>query len=144
MTAPRCVEIGRYHGGSTTLLLAAGAHILSIDNHCKDGKNGLEYDKKLIKWAKEQGLRVNLKIAVENSTTYNTDGLNLDVLFIDGAHSYEGVRDDLDNWIKVLKPNGHLFMHDLIIPGVKQAYDEKAYLFKFKKQVASLLHARKL
>lgn len=59
----------------------------------------------------------------------------LDLLIIDGDHSYEGVKRDLDAWLKHVKPNGLIFLHDYDAdgtcfagveryPGVKQAIEE--------------------
>lgn len=36
----------------------------------------------------------------------------IDVLFIDGDHTYEGVKDDWDNFSPFVKPGGKVFFHD--------------------------------
>ena len=36
----------------------------------------------------------------------------LDMLFIDGDHNYDGVRDDALHWLPKLCPGGWLLMHD--------------------------------
>jgi predicted O-methyltransferase YrrM len=40
----------------------------------------------------------------------------LDMLFIDGNHSYGAVRADIFNWVPRLKPGGILAMHDVELP----------------------------
>ena len=47
----------------------------------------------------------------------------LDLVFIDGDHSFEAVRDDLDAWWPTLRPGGTLAGHDYAIysPGVVRA-----------------------
>jgi predicted O-methyltransferase YrrM len=40
--------------------------------------------------------------------------LYLDYIFIDGNHSYESVRLDLENAVKMLKPNGIIGIDDYI------------------------------
>jgi len=45
-------------------------------------------------------------------------GRKLDFLFIDGDHTYEGVRKDSEMYSKLLNPNGIMAFHD-IVPGPK-------------------------
>tara|TARA_Y100000593_G_scaffold89252_1_gene173127 strand:+ start:544 stop:1155 length:612 start_codon:yes stop_codon:yes gene_type:complete len=54
-----------------------------------------------------------------------------DLIFIDGDHSYEGCKADLENWWPKVKPGQILCGHDYCFPennpngfGVKQAVDE--------------------
>jgi hypothetical protein len=48
-----------------------------------------------------------------------------DLAFIDGDHSYEGARADLDNWGCRVRQGGRVLMHDATpaFPGVCQAID---------------------
>ena len=51
----------------------------------------------------------------------------LDVLFIDGDHTYEGVKADLNNYAPLVKSGGRIILHDVVSaydPGVRQALDE--------------------
>jgi len=53
---------------------------------------------------------------------------SLDLCFIDADHSYEGVKNDLNNWEPKVKRGGIISGHDyngMAWPGVKQAVDEK-------------------
>jgi predicted O-methyltransferase YrrM len=49
-----------------------------------------------------------------------------DLVFIDGEHTYEGVRADLDNWGRRARAGGRILMHDVIprFPGVQRAARE--------------------
>ena len=51
-----------------------------------------------------------------------------DFVFIDGDHSYEGVRDDIERWLAKVKPGGWLCGHDYTRagkrPGITRAVDE--------------------
>jgi len=51
---------------------------------------------------------------------------SLDLVFIDGDHSYEAVRADIKAWLPTLKPSGVLAGHDFYkpFPGVIQAVTE--------------------
>ena|SRR3990167_7725033 len=50
----------------------------------------------------------------------------VDVIFIDGDHSYEGCKADVDNWYPQMKENGVMLFHDAddTSPGVVQAIEE--------------------
>lgn len=51
----------------------------------------------------------------------------LDVLFIDGDHSYEGVQSDLATYGPMVKHGGSIILHDVVSeydPGVRKAVDE--------------------
>jgi len=53
-----------------------------------------------------------------------------DLIYIDGNHAYEYVRQDIEMWLPKLNPGGILagddYAHDLF-PGVCQAVDEKGF-----------------
>lgn len=140
---PLCLEIGRYHGGSAMILLSAGAKVITIDNYCKDEVGYSKYDDELVMWATANGLRDNLDVIVGDSHTYHAGDM-IDVLFLDGQHSYEGVVEELDDFFGCLKPGGSMFLHDIHIEGVHKAFDEKRALFSETEVVSTLLHAKKL
>lgn len=50
----------------------------------------------------------------------------IDVLFIDGDHTYEGCLDDWKNFSPFVKPGGVVYFHDCddTSPGVVQVFDE--------------------
>ena len=43
--------------------------------------------------------------------------LAIDMLFIDGNHTYSAVKTDVLSWVPSLKPGGILAMHDVNLPG---------------------------
>ena len=59
------------------------------------------------------GVGDNMKLIVGDSqhTKYPEVG-EIDLLFVDGDHSYEGCKADLENWFPNLVPGGHIVMHD--------------------------------
>lgn len=50
----------------------------------------------------------------------------LDILHLDGLHTYESVRRDFDAWIKFVKPTGVILLHSTGVPhfGVRRLFDE--------------------
>ena len=61
-------------------------------------------------------------------------GKKVDVIFIDGDHSYEGCKADIDNWYPQMAKNGVMLFHDCDAssPGVVQAVEEFVANNKFK------------
>ena len=43
-------------------------------------------------------------------------GRTIDFLFIDGDHTYEGVRRDFEIWSVLVTPGGHVAFHDILHP----------------------------
>jgi len=81
----------------------------------------------------EKRITWHLKSSVLASSSI--DNLSLDFIYIDGDHSYTGVKDDIRVWLPKVKRNGVLGGHDytnLSVPGVKQAVDEFTKTAKFK------------
>lgn len=64
---------------------------------------------------------------------------NVDMIFIDGDHSYEGCFNDLTCYHSILNSGGFLIAHDYVCmnwPGVKKAVDE--FLLKFEHEYKPL------
>ena len=61
--------------------------------------------------------------AVDVLKYYN---LQADIIYIDAAHEYESVKQDINKYLEILKPNGIIFGDDYNSnwPGVMQAVDE--------------------
>lgn len=75
---------------------------------------------------KEFGDKVKLirKTSVEAANDFENE--SLDFVFIDGFHDYENCKNDIDAWIKKIKPNGFIMGHDYTksFPGVIAAVKE--------------------
>ena len=112
---PLGVEIGRFKGGSTFLIASAlkpGGRLLSIDLHSALSADGVKYDDELVEALRKVGRAQNVELIVADNRTYPNAALSLDFLFIDGDHSYEGVKQDFEHWAGTLKVGGHLLFHD--------------------------------
>ncbi len=102
------VEIGRYYGGSTFLLACANtvASIYSIDLGPKD-------DEQLRGYMHANGIGKNVTLLVGDSQAGEYPQIsNIDLLFIDGDHSYDGCTKDLNNWYSKIVKGGHIVLHD--------------------------------
>lgn len=107
--ARRCLEIGRYAGGSTVMIASALAlndgKLTSIDISPRD-------DKRLRETLEKLGLSDHVDLIVADANTLSLDE-PLDLAFIDGDHSYEGARLDHLKWGELVKVGGHIVHHDM-------------------------------
>lgn len=66
---------------------------------------------------------------------YAAAGLKFDFIFIDGDHTYQGVKDDFDRWGLMLKSNGIVAFHDTVPtperhePGVVKFVEELKFRY---------------
>jgi predicted O-methyltransferase YrrM len=104
----RIVEIGRLHGGSTFLMACANgdAPILSIDL-------GPKNDAWLRACLEEHDIGANVELVIGDSQKGDFPGAtDIDLLFIDGDHSFQGCLNDLEQWFPRVAPGGHVLLHD--------------------------------
>lgn len=102
------VEIGRRFGGSTFLLACANADvpIWSIDKRPAD-------DGALTALLREHGVGANVHLVKGLSAEVpESEFGEFDLIFIDGDHRYPGVIADLERFYPLLRPRGHVVMHD--------------------------------
>jgi predicted O-methyltransferase YrrM len=130
-----CLEVGSYCGKSTVYLGSACKEndgiLFSIDHHrgSEEQQPGEEYfDPELIN---PQSLRIDTFAAFRK--TIEMAGLEgtvvpivcrseivsrqwatpLSLVFIDGGHSHEAVRNDYEGWAGHIMPGGYLLIHDI-------------------------------
>ena len=122
VAAGNILEIGRYWAGST-VLLAVATHakdmtkVISID--CIEGCHDPDADD----WLNEYPWKNRIDIRVDNSHTM--ENIPLSMLFVDGDHSYEGVKKDFIHHWNYL--NGNCLTHDYTDPtceGLTKFIDE--------------------
>jgi SAM-dependent methyltransferase len=104
-----CAEVGVETGYfSAQILERTRPHVL----HLVDRNLSLiQYDKFPIKSALDVGVvRLHQGDSSEVLRTFE-DGL-LDWIYIDGDHSYEGVQKDIEQAVRVVKPDGLLIFND--------------------------------
>lgn len=111
------VEIGRYKGGGTFLLAAAmhpEAELWSYDLRVKQAGavDHVELDSELVAALERYGLAERTHLIIGDSRTADPPPGPCDLVFVDGDHSYAGVRADFERWHPRLAPGGHLVFHD--------------------------------
>jgi len=98
------LEIGRKHGGSTVLMASAldKGKLYSVDivDHSEAHDNTSELSNKIV-------------LINGNSSEIEWDR-EIDLVFIDGDHSYDGVRKDIEKFIPFVKLNGYAIFHDVV------------------------------
>ena len=122
---PRCcVEIGTAAGGTLLLLAKASgpdATIISVD--LPGGKYGLGYPSWRIPLYKSFA-RDSQKVILIQGDSHDGNtvdsvervlrGKPIDFLFIDGDHSYEGVRRDFKLYTSMVRKGGIVGIHDIV------------------------------
>jgi predicted O-methyltransferase YrrM len=111
------VEIGRFKGGSTLVFATAKDPDATLWSYDLGGERApgivgeevdAEIESTLVRFGRDRG--VHLVRADSRSAEPPAGGC--DLLFIDGDHSYEGVRADYEHWQTAVRPGGHLLFHD--------------------------------
>ncbi len=126
------VEIGSYKGKSTVALLGSGAKVIAIDTW--EGNDDLKVtNRDYYEFLKNTGGSDNLTTIVGDSVERSKDIDDVDMVFLDGDHSYEGVKRDIEAWLP--KTKKLICGHDYDLPEVKQAVDEA---FKIDELIGSI------
>jgi predicted O-methyltransferase YrrM len=130
-------EIGRFKGGSTVVFASAlpeGAELWSYDLHValRPDMTGEQLDSELGEALARLGVSHKVHLLVGDSHTIDPPPEPLELLFVDGDHSYEGAKADFERWGAFVRPGGHLLFHDAVdsggygnvYPGVTRAVAE--------------------
>lgn len=133
------VEIGSYTGASSLMIgkgLNSESKLYCVDTWENDAMTEGN-------WNSYNDFKINTHqisdkiVAIKSNSIDAAKNFNdkIDFLFIDGDHSYEGVKADADVWFEKLKSGGILIMHDSgwaegVIKVIRE--DVKPYLKKSK------------
>jgi predicted O-methyltransferase YrrM len=120
------VEIGRFKGGSTFLIAAAlpeGARLWSYDPHYKLAEETAP-DSPLRNALARYGLEDKVEIIVADSSTGTPPPEPCALVFVDGDHTYDGVRADYRRWRCLLADGGDLLFHDADAQRPLATYDD--------------------
>jgi predicted O-methyltransferase YrrM len=116
---PRAMlEIGTAHGGTLLLWAAVAdpcATILSLDfaGYAKwmvPLFNSFARDKQRIELVQADSHELSTQKSVEGML----EGSELDFVFIDGDHSYQGVKQDFQMYCSLVRPGGLVAFHDIV------------------------------
>ena len=115
-------EIGRFKGGSTFVFASAmppGVEIWSYDFHValRADMPGRQLDAELSDALERYQLAQKVHLLVADSRIADPPPAPIEVLFIDGDHSYAGAKADFERWGAFVKPGGHLLFHDAVDTG---------------------------
>jgi hypothetical protein len=138
MNQPKLLEIGVFRGDFLDYLVSE-CNYSSIDavdlfqgivgSGDADGNNFQHYDleRSYIELLDKYKNNENIQIHKANSITFlqNVEDNYYDIIYIDGDHSYTGVKNDLENAYKKIKNKGYIIGHDyeMNMEKAKTAYD---------------------
>jgi predicted O-methyltransferase YrrM len=133
-------EIGRFKGGSTLIMASAmtpGSTLWSYDLHvpARPDLVGADLDEELASALERLAVGDGVHLVVGDSLQVDLPQGPIDLLFIDGDHSYEGAKADFERWAPRVRDGGHLLFHDAIdtgsygnvYPGVQRAVAEVSH-----------------
>jgi predicted O-methyltransferase YrrM len=151
------VEIGRFKGGSTFIFASAMRELVelwSYDFHValRPDMPGEQLDAELRAALERYGLAHKVHLIVADSRTADPPARPIEVLFIDGDHSYEGAKADFARWGEFVRPGGHLLFHDAVdtggygnvYPGVAQLITELGPDWQRQAGAGSIAHFVKI
>jgi hypothetical protein len=131
----RYLEVGSFVGATARIACDAGyKHVLCVDTwsgggdpddwinelYDEEGESIFETFLKNTSNTPAQAMRMSSLCAARI-----TADKSLDVIFLDGDHTYDAVKADIEAWLPKLKAGGVLCGHDYgIFPGVEKAVEE--------------------
>jgi hypothetical protein len=130
------VELGTARGISAMILSAQGGKVITVDNCDRiDNVQGMTYFEDGILREKRHKVLNDYLSSFNNIEVRKGDTIdvgndytecNIDLLYIDADHRYEGVRNDFYNWFPKVKKGGYILFHDYhdIHPGVYKFVNE--------------------
>jgi predicted O-methyltransferase YrrM len=130
----RMVEIGSFIGESTIIFAEHFNQVIAIDPfqadyHKEDPTSKFNFDEVYDEYMRRTSPFPNIKtlrLTSDSALDVLKDEL-FDFIYIDGIHTYEQVKIDIDNYLPLLKQGGIIGGHDYgpHWPGVNKAVDEK-------------------
>ena len=128
------VEIGSFIGESTIIFAEHFNQVIAIDPfqadyHKEDPTSKFNFDEVYDEYMRRTSPFPNIKtlrLTSDSALDVLKDEL-FDFIYIDGIHTYEQVKIDIDNYLPLLKEGGIIGGHDYgpHWPGVNKAVDEK-------------------
>ena len=135
MSTFKMVEIGCYVGDSTEIFLPKVKWCFCVDpwengyDENDGASEGIEMsivEKQFNQLRNDYNNFTKYKCKSNEAVNIFEDG-SLDFVYIDGLHTYEGVKNDIELYLPKVKKGGYIAGHDYgskHFPGVKDAVDE--------------------
>jgi len=134
------VEVGSFSGVSSQVLALHCKELHCIDPYHWEAVIEAEkmFDKMLLDYSNITKVK---KLSIEGSKDYADN--SIDVVYIDGDHSYSSVVEDINAWKNKVKKGGYIAGHDSFMPEVLQAvkdtlgepletFDDTSWIIKIK------------
>jgi predicted O-methyltransferase YrrM len=131
------IEIGSFVGESTIMFAQSFKKVIAIDPFMegydeKDPTSYLfEFDNVYQTYLDRTTIYPNIQTIIETSdnAVKELDGETYDFIYLDGLHTYEGVKTDIQNYLPLVKKGGIIGGHDYTnqishLVGVYQAVNE--------------------
>ena len=123
------VEIGSYTGESTVIFANYFKQVISIDPYvdnydvndiaCKHVALQKVYEQFVHNTHSFSNIKHIRKFSDQAVLDFEPE--SVDFVYIDGNHQYEFVKKDIENYYKIIKPNGFLGGHDYKYEAIKNA-----------------------
>ena len=117
--APTVAELGRAKGGTTFLMAAAGAKVVSIDNRAleayerhRHGGLELEYDEALKRALSEADLADRVKLVIADALEYAPPTATFDIVYDDIPLSTDLSVQLFERWWPAVAPGGRMILRD--------------------------------
>ena len=113
---PNIIDLGVDYGLSTFAFALGNktAEVIGIDCFEGDPQSGFRDTEKLVNDLKEKNQITNVKFIksyFDDIAPHITPG-SVDILHIDGLHTYEAVKHDFETWLPKVAGGGVILMHD--------------------------------
>jgi predicted O-methyltransferase YrrM len=133
------IEIGSFVGESTVLFAQSFKEVIAIDPFLEGYDDAdptsylFEFKNVYQTYLDRTGDHQNIKtiVSTSNDALDQLKGLKFDFIYIDGLHTYDGVKTDITNYLPLVKEGGVIGGHDYTdnivhkhLEGVKRAVDE--------------------
>lgn len=121
------IDIGTYRGGTTNMISTIFDEVITVDDQ--------------VRWKDTISLRDNIvpvvgdshSMDVYNSVRDTMNGRKADVIFIDGDHSRNGVKQDFFMYSKFIRDGGIVLFHDIVDHPIKANCDVCGFWNDIKK-----------
>ena len=130
INARKVIEIGRYKGGSTLVIAAAmegNGTLWSIDIGEKEERLHSDqahrrFDDQVADLCRKFNLKADLLVGDSRSIQVETG--EVDLVFIDGDHSYDGVRNDFERFGRRVRVGGAVLLDDAFSDGISRTHSD--------------------